>query len=155
MDYEKELNSIKTLSIKLLENYSKVSMRRNYEDNSFSFISNTDEYPSVSIDSEEINICGKTSDIFVYRDIPKEVIDLSVLVKNIYNDNREDIYVFFCRNEKAEISFQINIGRTSWKSGYGSSNNTIIIEGMGFDEAIDMLEEDFKESAKEELAILE
>ncbi len=155
MDYERELNRIKTLGTKLLENYSRVSMKRDYEDNSFSFISNTDEYPSVKIDSEEINICGKTRDTFVYRDIPKEVIDLSVLVKNIYNDNREDIYVFFYRNEKAEISFRIDIGRTSWKSGDGSPNNTIIIEGMGFDEAIDMLEEDFKESAKEELTILE
>ncbi len=155
MDYEREFNSIKTLGIKLLENYSKVSMNRNYEDNSFSFISNTDEYPSVRIDSEGINICGKTSDTFVYRDIPKEVIDLSVLVKNIYNDDGEDIYVFFYRNENAEISFRIDIGKTSWKSGDGSHNNTIIIEGMGFDEAIDMLEEDFKESAKEELTILE
>ena len=78
MDYERELNSIKTLGIKLLENYSEISMKRDYEDNSFSFISNTDEYPSVRIDFEEINIYGKTRDTFVYRDIPKEVIDLSV-----------------------------------------------------------------------------
>lgn len=155
MDYERELNSIKTLGTKLLENYSEISMKRDYEDNYFSFISNTDEYPSVKIDFEKINICGKTSDVFVYRDIPKEVIDLSVLVKNIFYNNGENIYVFFSRNEKAEKYFRIDIGKTSWKSGYGDSNNTIIIEGMGFDEAIDMLEEDFKESAKEELTILE
>ena len=155
MDYERELNSIKTLGIKLLENYSEISMKRDYEDNSFSFISNTDEYPSVRIDFEEINIYGKTRDTFVYRDIPKEVIDLSVLVKNIFYNNGENIYVFFYRNEKAEICFRIDIGKISWKSGDGSPNNTIIIEGMGFDKAIDMLEEDFKESAKEELTILE